>query len=1078
VKHDVTAVATAADAEIAALITTLVDAGEKLQSLTHGEVDTVAGPEGRAYLLHDAQTFLREREVAKNVAILNSLPANIALLDSDGVIVAVNEAWLGFARANELQAPGAALGQNYLDICDRAERLVNAADIDGAGAPTAAQAIRSVLSGAQSLATLEYPCHSPGEQRWFLMSVTAVGDQTPRGAVVMHLDISQRRRAEQALASLSLDTERRERILSATFASMSDFAYIFDREARFLFANQPLLDTWGLALDEVLGRTCRDIGYPEELADRLERQARQVYADGVAITDETEFRTRDGRLGSYEYILSPVLAPDGRVEFVVGNTRDITERTAAEAALRLSVEQARDATALLSVQRARLLEAQRVAKIGSWETDLATMAVIWSEETHRIFETDAPIRHDTFLQRVHPQDRLRIDREFLDSLRSTDPQVSEHRVLLPDNRIKHVEVRWQVQFNAAGLAERVVGTSQDITERKLAELRIQRLNRVYVVLSQINALIVRVQSRDELFEQACRIAVEAGQFPLAWIGAVDAAAQRVVPVASVGADEEFLAQLAERLSFADDAPLGHGATAMAVRSGHYVVVNDVSNHPDLRHARVYLDRGIRAVASLPLIVGGEVVAVLGLHAGDVDYFDEAELALLLEMAKDIAFAMDHIGKAEQLNYVAYYDALTGLANRSLFVERARQCLRSAGVAGHGVAMVLFDLERFKGFNDSLGQGAGDELLRQVGAWLVANLADSSLLARVGADVFAMLLVDAPQPGDATRQLDRLVHAFHEQAFPVHGGVYRTAGKFGVAMYPDDASDPEALFLRTESALKNAKAGGHRQLFYTQKMTEAVARRLSLENQLRHALDNEEFVLHYQPKVDLRSGRVCGAEALIRWNDPLTGLVPPFQFIPILEETGLIHAVGRWALRQSLALYVRWRDAGFEAPRIAVNVSALQLRNPAFVCELAGLLAVHPRAAEGLELEITESMIMTDITQSIASLKAMREMGVRVAIDDFGTGFSSLGYLSKLPVDCLKIDRSFVNDMTGSPEGLSLVSTIITLAHSLHLRVVAEGVETEEQRGLLKLLRCDEMQGYLYSKPVPQADFEARFLTAP
>lgn len=1068
-KHDATASTTAMEAEIAAVIATLVAAGEKLRALTHGEVDTVAGPEGRAYLLHDAQAFLREREVARNVAILNSLPANIALLDSAGVIVSVNEAWRGFAAANQLHAPGAALGQNYLAICDQA------VGEDSAESASAAQAIRSVLSGTETLATLEYPCHSPTEQRWFLMSVTAVDREAPRGAVVMHLDISERRRAELALAALSLETERRERILDTTFSSMSDFAYMFDRDGRFLFANQPLLDVWGMQIDQVVGREFHEIGYPFDLAERLNRQVMQVYANGENVTDVTDFVRRDGTLGHYEYILSPVLAPDGSVEFVVGNTRDITERTTAEAALRVSVGEAREATRLLSVQRSRLMEAQRVAKIGSWETDLATMSVIWSEETHRIFESDDVVRHDDFLQRVHPDDRLRVDREFLDSLRCREPRVSEHRLLLADSRIKYIEVRWQVEFNADGLAERVVGTSQDISERKLAELRIQRLNRVYVVLSQINALIVRAKSREELFGEACRIAVEAGQFPLAWIGLVDVGAQRVVPVASAGPDAEFLAEVGERFSFADDAPLGYGAVAVAVREKRLVVINDVAGDPSVRDARPYQNRGIRSVASLPLIVAGEVVAVLGLHAGEVDYFDEAELALLFELAGDIAFAMDHIGKAEQLNYVAYYDALTGLANRSLFVERARQCLGSAATAGHGVAMVLFDLERFKGFNDSLGQGAGDELLRQVGAWLTANVADPSLLARVGADVFALMLVDSPQPGDAARRLDRLVHAFHEQPFPIQGGVYRVAGKFGVAMYPDDASDPEALFLKTESALKGAKSGGHRQLFYTQKMTEAVARRLSVENQLRHALDNDEFVLHYQPKVDLRSGRICGAEALIRWNDPLTGLVPPFQFIPILEETGLIHEVGRWALREALALYCRWRDAGIAAPRIAVNVSALQLRDRAFVADVGRLLAVHPLAAEGLELEITESMIMTDINQSIASLQSLREMGVRVAIDDFGTGFSSLGYLSKLPVDALKVDRSFVNDMTRSPEGLSLVSTIITLAHSLNLKVVAEGVETEEQRSLLKLLRCDEMQGYLYSKPVSVADFEARFL---
>ncbi|HRA62379.1 MAG TPA: EAL domain-containing protein, partial [Burkholderiaceae bacterium] len=279
----------------------------------------------------------------------------------------------------------------------------------------------------------------------------------------------------------------------------------------------------------------------------------------------------------------------------------------------------------------------------------------------------------------------------------------------------------------------------------------------------------------------------------------------------------------------------------------------------------------------------------------------------------------------------------------------------------------------------------------------------------------------------------------------------------------------------EAALKKAKASGEKYLLYKPKMTDRVAGKLSLENQLRRALDNNEFVLHYQPKVDLASGAVVSAEALIRWNDPLTGLVPPGRFIPILEETGLIYEVGRWAIRQSIADYLRWRAAGLAVVRLAVNVSPLQLRNRDFIPEIRRSLDIDPHAAQGLELEITETLIMADVNHNIASLRAIRDMGVRIAIDDFGTGFSSLSYLAKLPVDTLKIDRSFIVDMTDGPEGLALVSTIIHLAHSLRLKVVAEGVETQEQTRLLRLLKCDEMQGFLFSKPVPGEDFEARFL---
>jgi diguanylate cyclase (GGDEF)-like protein len=402
-------------------------------------------------------------------------------------------------------------------------------------------------------------------------------------------------------------------------------------------------------------------------------------------------------------------------------------------------------------------------------------------------------------------------------------------------------------------------------------------------------------------------------------------------------------------------------------------------------------------------------------------------------------------------------------------------MRSAGSGGHKLALALVDLERFKNINDSLGRPAGDALLKQVAEWLTRNAGDASVLARVGADHFAVVLPQVKQEGNLAGLIDKLMQAFLNHPFRLNDAEFRIAFKVGVALFPDDGTDADTLFKNAEAALKKAKASGDRYLFHTQKMTETVAVKLTLENQLRRALDKEEFVLHYQPKVNLVSGKLTGAEALIRWNDPLTGLVPPGRFIPVLEETGLIYDVGRWALRKAIEDYLRWRAAGLPAVRIAVNVSPLQLRNRGFIDEIRQAIGIDAHAAAGLELEITESLIMEDVKHNIASLQAIQGMGITIAIDDFGTGFSSLSYLSKLPVDTLKIDRSFVIDMTTGPQGLALVSTIIQLAHSLKLKVVAEGVETEEQSRLLRLLSCDEMQGFLFSKPLPAGIFEEKFL---
>jgi diguanylate cyclase (GGDEF)-like protein/PAS domain S-box-containing protein len=638
-------------------------------------------------------------------------------------------------------------------------------------------------------------------------------------------------------------------------------------------------------------------------------------------------------------------------------------------------------------------------------------------------------------------------------------------------------IRWNnsVLRSEAGDAVGTASIGEDITEQKRSEVRIRRLNRVYAVLSGINSLIVRVGDRDQLFAEACRIAVEQGEFRTAWIGVVDRDAQRIVPIAAAGAAADFLERFKDRLSLREALPAGNTLSVRAVLERNAMVSNSIHGDPRVLFAKEHLARGIASMAALPLQAGDDVAGVLVLYAGEAGFFDAEEMKLLTELAGDIGFALDHLDQAARLEYLAYYDALTGLANRALFSDRVAQFMRIAAAEEHGLAVFLFDLERFRNINDSLGRPAGDALLKEVAEWLKRSAGDANLVARIGADHFAVVLPKVRGEGNVAALLERGLEAFLGHAFHVNGSVLRISAKVGVALFPADGVNVDILFKHAEAALKKAKASGERYLFYTPTMSETVAGKLTLENQLRQALDNQEFVLHYQPKVSLASGAVIGAEALIRWNDPRTGLVPPGKFIPVLEETGLIDEAGRWALREAVRAYLGWRAAGLPAVRIAVNVSPLQLRNRGFIAGIEEVIGIDPHAAEGLELEITESVIMEDVKNSIATLQAIRAMGVTIAIDDFGTGFSSLSYLAKLPVDSLKIDRSFIVDMTAGPEGLALVSTIISLAHSLKLRVVAEGVETEEQSRLLRLLGCDEMQGFLFSKPVPGETFEAAFL---
>jgi diguanylate cyclase (GGDEF)-like protein len=618
--------------------------------------------------------------------------------------------------------------------------------------------------------------------------------------------------------------------------------------------------------------------------------------------------------------------------------------------------------------------------------------------------------------------------------------------------------------------------ARDQSERKAAEDKLKRLNRLYAMVTGISASMVRVRDRADLFNRACQTAVEHGEFEMAWIAVVDQNENRIVPVAWAGAEGTVRSAIEDH--FASSAGTLEGITlaARAIREKAVVVANDVQNDDSLIFQKMHAESGIRSLAVFPLIVSDNAIGVFALYTSKPEFFDAAGLAVLTELAGNVAFAIDHLDREERLHRLSYYDALTGLANRRAFLERVTQYMLGAADDGHKVAVFLIDLERFKKFNDSLGRPAGDALLKQVAEWLAQNAGNVNLVARIDADHFAVVLPKVRYEAEVARVLEKTIAAFMNNEFNLNDAVYRLAAKIGVAIFPDDGTDADTLFQNAEAALKKAKTSRDRYLFYAQKMIETVAMSLGIENRLRRALERDEFVLHYQPKVNLVSGKLTGAEALIRWNDPVSGLTPPGRFIHVLEETGLIHDVGRWVLRKAIEDYQRWRNDGLPTVRIAVNVSPLQLRNKNFVAEIRQAISVAPDAAAGLQLEITESLIMQDVNNSIVSLLAIRALGVTIAIDDFGTGFSSLSSLAKLPVDTLKIDRSFVTDMVSGPGGLTLVSVIINLAHELKLNTVAEGVETEEQLRQLQLLGCDEMQGYLFGKPVPVEIFEQKYMS--
>jgi diguanylate cyclase (GGDEF)-like protein/PAS domain S-box-containing protein len=853
---------------------------------------------------------------------------------------------------------------------------------------------------------------------------------------------------------------------SDLFGDAKTICVTLDTGARVTYCNDYLLHLTGRERSDVIGQDWFELFIPPKLHDLRQLFASILSEEPLARHHENEILTRSGEHRLIRWKNSLLRSTAGEVIGTASIGEDITQQKQTEQAL---VQMRRRSELILESVGEGIHGIDEDGRI-IFENSVAAKLLGYTVE-----ELRGKLAHDTMHHSRRdgtpfPVEQCAIHAAKRDGVVRT---VEDEVFWRKDGSSFPVEYTTAPIRNERNEITGAVVAFRDVTERKESENKIGRLNRVYAVLSGINTLIVRVRNRDELFKEACRVSVEQGGFRMSLICIADRGAMKIVPVASAGKDAELLTAIETLLLSSEGAPNTMVVRAMMERRA--IVSNDSQSDPQVLLGERYTKSGVRSVAVLPLIASNEPVGVLALYASEIEFFHEEEIKILTDLTNNISFALDHIEKEEKLNYLAYYDVLTGLANRSLFLERVAQYARGAANSEHKLALILFDLERFKNINDSLGVPAGDALLRQVAEWLTRVVGDANLLARLGSDHFAVVLPELTQGQDVRQLVETAMDDFLDHPFRLNDAVFRIDAKAGIALFPDHGPNAQTLFKNAEAALKNAKATGERYLFYTQKMSASVAGKLTLENKLRRALDNEEFVLHYQPKVNLLSGKLAGAEALLRWNDPETGLVAPGRFIPVLEETGLIHDVGRWAMRKAIEDYLRWRDAGPATVRIAVNVSPLQLRNRSFLAEIERATSVDAQAAAGLELEITEGVIMGDVKHSISILQAIREMGITVAIDDFGTGFSSLSYLAKLPVDTVKVDRSFVVDMTAGPSGLSLMSTIISLAHSLNLKVVAEGVETDEQSRLLRLLGCDEMQGFLFSKPVPSEIFESRFL---
>ena len=767
---------------------------------------------------------------------------------------------------------------------------------------------------------------------------------------------------------------------------------------------------------------------PSQFRASYEAFLERVHPDDRAAVDEAyNASVRDRTPYSITHRL---LMPDGRVKHVhergetfydaagspirsIGTVQDVTEQAVIHEELKRS--------------RAALAEAQRVAQLGSWTLDLRTGAACWSDQQFRCLGYEpatCPPTYENFLNAVHPADVEAVRNAMSAALAGpSDGYDIVHRVVWPDGSERFVRDRAAVMRAGDGRALSMIGTTLDVTEQVRAEARLRQAASVFssteegVVITDPGGVIIDVNPAFTEITGYSR-AEAIGKNPRILRSDRQDAAFYAALWQSLNATGRWQGEIWNRRKSGEIYP--EWLTINAVRDEDAQLVNYVAVFSDIS--------GIKQ--------------------------SQAQLA-----------------------HLAHHDPLTDLPNRLLFHDRLGHALSRADRDGSQLAVLFIDLDRFKHINDSLGHLAGDGLLQEVARRLTGAVRREDTVARMGGDEFTLLLEDLRRPEDAAVLARKLLEALGDP-YAIAGRELFVTASVGISLYPRDGQSAEELVRNADAAMYQAKdAGRNGYHFYTPQLTAAALQRVHLEADLRRALGRGELVVHYQPQIELGSGRLIGAEALVRWRHPEQGLIAPDRFIHLAEDTGLIIELGELVLRAACRQAMDWLASGVPIERIAVNVSAQQVQRSDFVGTVRDVLADTGLPPRHLELEVTETFIMGQAEEGIRALHQLREMGVRLAVDDFGTGYSSLGYLKRLPIHMLKIDRSFVSELHGDSEDLAIAKAVIALGRTLGLQVIAEGVEHDDQAGLLLAEGCHYAQGYLFGRPLEGADFARHWAPA-
>ena len=662
---------------------------------------------------------------------------------------------------------------------------------------------------------------------------------------------------------------------------------------------------------------------------------------------------------------------------------------------------------------------------------------------------------------VHPPEAAR--QYFADEqniIQSGQPMIDKEEYVIDPSGDKRYLLSTKVPVrNSANEVVGLVGISRDITERRKADL-------LRDGQAKILEMIALSEPLEEVLEHLMRLIESQLKGIFGSVLLLEDDGTRLRHGAAPSIADAFIKAI-------DGMRVGPkaGSCGTAAYRREAVNVSDIRRDPLWEDYReLAAANGFRSCWSTPILsYRGDVLGTFAMYSKDVREPTEAEAHLVDVTTRIAGIAIERKLAEERIHFMANHDSLTGLPNRTLLKDRLSQAILYAQRYGRGVSVVFIDLDNFKFVNDSLGHNAGDELLKIIAGRMVDSVRAADTVVRLGGDEFVILLLDQPSADIVCETVEKLKTVIAETV-QVKGHDFKVTASIGVATYPNDGTDADSLLANADAAMYRAKETGRDNFqFYTQSLNKEANEKFQLQTDLRRAIGRSEFILLYQPQVELRTGRVFAVEALIRWNHPTLGVIPPIKFIPLAEACGLIVPIGDWVLHEACRQNKAWQDAGLPSVNISVNISARQFREKDLVSRVVRALQTSGLDGQFLELELTESLIMQDVEAAVATMKELQGLGVQLSIDDFGTGYSSLSSLKTFPVARLKIDKSFINDLGTNENDNAVASAVISLGQKLNLKVIAEGVETDEQVAFLRDNNCDEMQGYHFSRPLAPGD---------